>query len=305
MKTELYNVDAQAINSAFIEKIESGRTKEAADEFSLFVRAYMREEEIVQSILPPRLVTEDQLDRDVFSDEPKIIVEKEIDSTATYVPFKGSGKNRWYKGDRYEVFFGKVESNRFSKSKFQLMTYRHDIRKLLADNSVFDIGDQVDIKFFDLCSDIITAAPAQQQAVSGGFTLTNVKLMMQNHIQRKQPLGCFVMTKSLYAETLDWPATTVGDDIAKEKFRNGIDDGLQLFGVPVKTTIKNNIVADTDCWLFSPAGQGDSRNYLGHYFYLQEPTLFIKQEADIITFWTYSAPGLGIAGTEGVTYASF
>lgn len=305
MKTELYNVDSQVVNRAFVEKIESGRIKEAADEFSLFVRAKMREEEIVQSILPPMLVTEDQLDRDVNTDEPKVIVEKEIDSVATYVPFKGSGRNRWYTGDRYEVFFGKVESERFNKSKFQLMSYRHDIRKLLADNSVFDIGDQVDTKFFALCEDVMTANPTQDLSPTGGFTPTNVKLMIQNMLSRKIPLGHFVMTKSLYAETLDWPATSISDDIAKEKFRQGIDDELQLFGVPVKTTIKNDIVSDTDAWLFGPAGQGDTRNYLGHYFYLQEPTLFIKQEADIITFWTYSAPGIGISGTAAITRASF
>lgn len=301
MKTELYNVDAQVVNRGFVEKIEQGRIKEAADEFSLFVRAKVREEEIVQSILPPMLVTEDQLDRDVDSDEPKIIVEKEIDSVATYVPFTGSAKNRWYTGDKAEVFFGKVESPHFVKSKFQLMTYRHDIRKLLADNSVFDIGDQVDTKFFSLCDDIITANPSQLETPAGGLTPTNMKLLMQNMLQRKIPIGAFVMTKSTYADTLDWPATTVSDEIAKEKFRQGIDDSLTVFGVPVKTTIKNDIVTDGHVWLFAPAGQGDSKNYLGHYFYLQEPTLFIKQEADMISFWTYSAPGIGITGTSGVS----
>jgi len=29
--------------------------------------------------------------------------------------------------------------------------------------------------------------------------------------------------------------------------------------------------------------------------------LFIKQEADIITFWSYSAPGIGIGNTNAIT----
>ena len=73
-----------------------------------------------------------------------------------------------------------------------------------------------------------------------------------------------------------------------------MDGEDKLFGVPVITTIKNDIVEDNEIYLFAP------QNYLGNFFLLQDATLFIKQEADMIEFWSYSAPGIGIGNAKSI-----
>ena len=80
---------AQYINSNFVRKIEEGRVKEAEAAGTTFIRKKMREDSVARKILTPVTLTEDELDRALESDQPQKIVEKEPDSTATYVPFKG------------------------------------------------------------------------------------------------------------------------------------------------------------------------------------------------------------------------
>ena len=92
-------------------------------------------------------------------------IEKEPDSTATFVTFKGSGQRTFFRGPRYSVFFGKIESQHFMKSKFELLTYQNDIRKILTDNSVKDMADIEDRKFIETIESSLSDAG---HAFSGG-----------------------------------------------------------------------------------------------------------------------------------------
>lgn len=297
-KTETEKVSAQFINSNFVRKLEQGRVKEATEEGSAFIRTKMRQEAFTREILPPVLLADDEIDRDENTDQPKKIVEKEPDSVATFVPFYGTGPRTLFRGERYAVFFGKTESQRFRKSKFELMTYQNDIRKILSDNSVKDMADQEDIKFLGTCNSILAAAPAQVVSAAG-FNSAAFKRGFQNMVSRRIPIGKILMTKQTYYEALDLPATSVGDDIASAHYREGIEKEERLWGLPVISTIKTDILtpqggANHSVYIFAP------ENFLGNFFLLQDATLFIKQEADMIYFHSYAAPGIGIGNTNSI-----
>ena len=174
------------------------------------------------------------------------------------------------------------------------MTYQNDIRKILSDNAVKDMADQEDSRFYSTLDDIITANPGQALAPAGGLVAGNVRAAMQNLYSRKIPIGKMLMTKELYLETLDLPATSVGDDVASRHYDDGTEAEEKLWGVPVITTIKNDIIPANEFWIFGP------ENYLGNFYLLQDATLFIKQEADMIEFWSYAAPGIGIGNTAAM-----
>ena len=288
---ETERVSAQLINSSFVRKLEEGRVKEAQAEGSAFIRKKLRQESFARELLPPVLLSDDEIDRDENTDLPKKIVEIEPDSVATFVPFKGTGRRTWFKGPRYSVYFGKTESERFTKSKFELMTYQNDIRKILADNSVKDMADQEDERLYATLDEIITANPGQALNPAGGLTASNVRQAIQNLYSRKIPVGKILMTKELQVEVLDLPATSVGDDVASRHYTDGAENEEKLWGIPVITTIKNDIIPANEFWVFGP------ENFLGNFFLLQDATLFIKQEADLIEFWSYAAPGIGIGNT--------
>jgi len=303
-KTQTQQVSAQFINSNFVRKISDGRTKEAEAEGTAFIRQKLRQESFAREIIEPVMLADDEIDRDENTDQPKKIVEKEPNSVATFVPFSGSATRTWFRGGRFAVYFGKTESQRFSKNKFELMTYQNDIRKILSDNSVKDMADQEDTKFTDTVNAII-AANSAQLTVASAFTSSAFKLGFQAVVNRLQPIGKILMTKSLYYEALDLPATSVGNDVASRHYDLGIEAEEKLWGIPVVSTIKRSIVDDTvgetrrSAYVFSP------QNYLGVFFLLQDATLYIEQRADILTFWSYAAPGIGIGNTLSMQRIDF
>jgi len=294
-------VTAQYINSNFVRKIEEGRTKEAEAESSAFIRDKLRQEAAVRELIIPQGISEEEIDRDEFTDQPKKIVDKEPDSVATFVQFQGTGRRTWFRGKRYAVYFGKVESQRFTKSKFELMTYTSDIRKILSDNSVKDMADEEDKKFYELVNDIIVAA-AGAQTTTGPFQSATFKAAMQSLLDRRRPVGKLLMTKSRYMDAIDLPATTVGDVIAQRHFDEGIEASQKLWGLPVVTTIKSDIYPGNKAWVFSPQMPN---NFLGNFFLLQDATLYIKQEAAIISFWSYEALGIGIGNRLSMQEITF
>jgi len=317
-------ISAQYINSNFVRKIEDGRIKEAEAAGSTFLRKRMREDSVARKILTPVTLTEDELDRALDTDQPQKIVEKEPDSTATYVPFKGSGELSWFYGPRYAVRFGKVESQKFTKSKFELMTYRNDIRKILSDNSVKDMASEEDKKFMStLRAGIAKDAGSianQQIYATVGFTTAAFKAMFQRLVIAKKPIGKMLMSKHMFYNALTLPASEIGFNASTRQYDQGVEGKDNLWGVPAITTIKcqdasintagtgdlanydllgngltgENILYRNEVFLFAP------ENWLGNFFLLQDATLFIKQEADLIQFWSYSAPGIGIGQTDAV-----
>jgi hypothetical protein len=297
-RTETEKVSAQFINSNFVRKLEQGRVKEATEEGSAFIRTKLRQEAFVREILPPVLLADDEIDRDENTDQPKKIIEKEPDSVATFVPFYGTGPRTVFRGPRYAVFFGKTESQRFRKSKFELMTYQNDIRKILSDNSVKDMADQEDLKFISTVNSVLAAAPSQVVGAAS-FNSAAFKAGFQNLVGRRLPIGKVLMTKKTYYEALDLPATSVGNDVASAHYNEGIEKEERLFGIPVVSTIKTDILAPVggashSVYVFAP------ENFFGNFFLLQDATLFIKQEADMIHFHSYAAPGIGIGNTASV-----
>jgi hypothetical protein len=290
-QTETKEVSAQLINSNWVRKLEEGRVKEAQDEGSAFIRLKVRQESFAREVINPILLGDDEIDRDENTDQPKKIVEKEPDSVATFVTFQGTGPRTWFKGPRYAVKFGKTESQRFTKNKFELMTYQNDIRKILSDNSVKDMSDEEDKKFIVTIDDLVALNPAVQLTASPAFNSTAFRKCFQAMVRRRQPIGKILMTKELYYEALDLPATSVGDDVASRHYDEGIEDEEKLWGMPVISTIKGDILNPKKFYVFAP------ENFLGNFFLLQDATLYIKQEADIIEFWSYAAPGIGIGNS--------
>ena len=301
--TETPQMSAQFINHAFVRKIESGQIKEAAVEGSAFIREKVRQESFAREIIVPVGLQDDEVDRSEDTDEPKKIIEKEPSSIATFVPITGAGPRVWFRGPRYVIKFGKIVSQVFTKSKYQLMTYQNDIRKILSDNSVKDMADQEDIKFLKTVAAIISFNPAQRTAAPA-FNSTPFKRAFQAMASRRRPVGKILLTKELFYEAMDLPATSVGNAIAETHYRENIEKEERLFGIPVISTVKSDVIASVtgsarSAFVFSP------ENFLGNFFLLQDATLFIKQEADIVTFYSYEFLGMGIGNRLSMQQIDF
>lgn len=292
--TETVNV--QFVNQSFLDKLDQGMTKEAGVAMSAFVRQKLREDGFTRKILPFQPITAAELDRQL-TEEPTVICEKEPDSVAATLPFLGRSKIRYWTTPRYPVTFQKIASDNFKKSKFELMTYRTDIRTVLQENSVKDIQEQEDVGFYNNIVAMATAA-SNVHTLAGGFTKANFLAGIKKMIQNKLPVGCVLMSQSLYNDFLTFPATEIGSDAASSLWMG--QASLQApFGYKIITSIKKDILPSNRMVVFAP------NQYLGQAYSLSEATLFLKVEADMIEFHTYESVGVGIGNVNGAVVIDF
>ena len=292
--TETVNI--QFLNQSFLDKVDQGMTKEAGVAMSAFVRQKLREDGCTRKILPPKPITAAELDRQL-TEEPTVIVEKEPDSIAANMPFLGRSEIRYFKGARYPVTFQKISSADFRKSKFELATYRTDIRTVLQENSIKDLQAAEDLNFYN---NVIAMATANSNVhtISGGFTKANLLNGVKKLLEKKLPVGCILMTQSMYTDLLSFPATEVGSPAASELMR-GQATLDTFFGYKIITTNKSDILPTNQAIVFAP------ENYLGQFYTLQDATVFLKVEKDMLEWSTYESLGVGIGNVNGAAVLNF
>jgi len=292
--TETTNV--QFLNQSFLDKIDQGMTKEAGVAMSAFVRQKLREDGFARKILPPTPVTAAELDRQL-TEEPTIIVEKEPDSIAATMPFLGRAPIRYWTTPRYPVTFQKISSQNFKKSKFELATYRTDIRTVLQENSIKDMQKIEDKGFYN---NIVTVATANSNvfSISGGFTKSNFLAGVKKMLEKQLPVGCILMTQSMYNDLLAFPSTDIGSPAASDLFlgKAQLDNA---FGYKIITTNKSDILPTNRAIVFAPP------EYLGQFYTLADATVFLKAEKDMIEFEAYEALGIGLGNVNGAVVLDF
>lgn len=300
-----YNVETmnvQFLNQAFIDKIDQGLEKEAGAAMSAFVRQKLREDGFTRKVLTPQTITASDLDRGL-DDQPRVIVEKEPDSVAASMSLSGKTEVRYFRGSRYEVPFYKISSQRFKKSKFELATYKTDIRQILQDNSVKDIQKQEDENFIAGLKAIQTEARGAAFVTPTGDRVTD-KLMelVKTLVTDEQKPSKILMSHQLYLTMLREPATQLGDAVASEHFKSGSMEGF--YGFDIVTSNKAGILSSDGVKKGDLVAVFAPETYLGQFYSLQEPTVFLKAEADMIEFETYESIGIGIGNVKGFVLGS-
>ncbi len=307
-------VNTQFVNQQFIDKINSGMEKEAGAAMSAFVRQKLREEGFTRKILTPQTVTSADLDRDL-TDQPRVIVEKEPDSVAASIALSANGEIRYFKGERYEVPFYKIESDTFTKSKYELATYKTDIRQVLQDNSVKDLQKEEDVNFWNSVTTISTANSnvLEYDSVNESidFGVKSLMDLVNLIVDNFQKPGKILLPYKLYLKLISRKSVVIGDIAASDLFRGG--DQTNFYGFELITTNKSDILQSgiVDSSAAPTARPGDMcavfapEQYLGQFYALQEPTVFLKTEKDMVEFTTYESVGVGIGNVNGMAVAQY
>ena len=139
--------DVQVLNEAFFDQLATpGMEKNALDSVNEFTRVRVREDGFYRRIVPPVQVSNDDLDRQVDTDKPVIVVDKEPGSPAAIsIPFATLPINVYIRGPRYRVMFDRIVTPRFVKDIDELRTWQMDIRQVLSDNAIKDMLAEEDI----------------------------------------------------------------------------------------------------------------------------------------------------------------
>ena len=179
------------------------------------------------------------------------------------------------------------------------MTIRMPITDWLKENQVKMIQEEEDSKFIDTLNEIVADNAAEQAVSVATSTAANTfkdafAEGMKAMIRMRLPLGKVLMHKNTYIDSLKLKTEDIGFAPQEARFNRGVEGEETFLGLPVVTTIKDNLVKENEIFFFTQP------EFFIKFFFLQDATLFMKTEADLIHFHTYESPGLGIGNTKGV-----
>jgi len=300
------------INDTVIDKLvsdDSSLRKEAQDAINDYTRLKMREDGFWRRILPPVTITNDQLDRQVDTDKPVKVVDKEPDSPgAISVPFATLPINRYIRGPRYRVMFDRILTPKFTKDVDELRTYDMDIRQILSDNSIKDMLAEEDGKAIATINSLLIGAnviipetgTAQYVTIAGGVTRDTMAEAMKvlPRSSRHLNVATVLINNVTIWDIVKFGRDEVGGDLSEELFKTGFSE-RELMGVRWIITIKRDLVPDSTVFLFAEP------KFMGKFFVLEDTTMYIDRRAYMLEFFAYESIGSAIANVAAVGRVDF
>jgi hypothetical protein len=300
----------QVLNEELFAQLETpGMEKNALDAVNEFTRVRVREDGFYRKIIPPVQVSNDDLDRQVDTDKPVVVVDKEPGSPAAIsIPFATLPINVYIRGPRYRVMFDRIVTPRFVKDIDELRTWQMDIRQVLSDNAIKDMLAEEDSKFLTAVNTALvganqivpTSGVIQWETIWGGISRDTVQESLK--IMPKTPshleVNTVLVNNVTIREILKWGYDEAGGDMSGTFLKNGWSE-IELMDVKWIVTIKRNLVPDDSMYFF-----GDPR-FIGKSYLLEDTTMHIKREAYMIEFFAYETIGGTIGHTGGLSRADF
>lgn len=144
-------IDASEFNSLFGEAMNRGgeALEKVGEVTGLYIQDKLRENSFARKILPPQTVTTAELTRNINDEGLAYIDDIEPDSLAMRINFRGEPEKTYIEGKRYEIRMSTVSSDKFQKSEQELRSYRMPLTKIIEQNTIKDMQEQIDKTFMD------------------------------------------------------------------------------------------------------------------------------------------------------------
>lgn len=312
MPAALTQEQAKQISANLFDKLASTDPmiqKEAVDGINEFTRTRMREDSFMNRIMPSQPISNDELDRNVSTDKPIKVIDKEPDSPAAItIPFATLPMNLYIRGNRYLVMMDRIVTPRFTKDVDELRTWVMDIRQVLSDNAIKDMLAELDGKFIFAVNTALvganvvlpTSGKAQYQTIPGGITRDS--LWDAFKVQGDTPFSLEVNTVLVNHITIKDVAKLgrdeMGGDLSVDIMKNGWTE-KNFMGVPWIITIKKDLVPTGHMYTFADP------KFIGKHFELEPTTMYVRREAFMIEFFSYRTGGATLGHTGGFAHISF
>lgn len=312
MSQTMTQEESKLINEALFEKLSSRDPvleKQAIDAVNDFTRTKMREDGFYRRIMPPLPISNDELDRQVDTDKPVKVVDKEPDSPAAIsIPFATLPQNLYIRGPRYRVMFDRIVTPRFTKDVDELRTWIMDIRQVLSDNAIKDMLAEEDGKFLLTVNSAMvgqdltvpTSGTVQWQSLAGGITRDTLwdSFKQMPNTPSNLEVHVVLINNITIKEIAKFGRTEMGGDLSVDIMRNGWTL-RQFMGVDWIITIKKDLVPTDTMFHFADP------KFIGKSYELEASTMYLRREAYFLEFFAYETMGGSIGHTSGLTRTDF
>lgn len=300
----------QLLNEAVFESLSTpGQEKVAIDAVNDFTRTRMREDGFYRKIIPPLQIANDELDRQVDTDLPVKVVDKEPDSPAAIsIPLATLPTNLYIRGPRYRVMFDRIVTPRFTKDVDSLRTWVMDIRQVLSDNAIKDMLAEEDSKFLTAVNAALVGAgqtvpwsgSVQWEIIDGSITrdtLLDAFKIMPRTISHLEVATVLINNVSI-KEVQKFGRDEMGGDFSQDVLKNGWSTA-QFMNADWIITIKRDLVPDDYLYMFA------NPKFIGKSYSLEDTTMYVKREAYLLDFFAYETNGGSIGNSSSIAIAQF
>lgn len=336
------NIPSKLINDKFLGLVHAGEMEKAAAVATDFTRLTIREEALVPKILPITSITHADCHKQIDTDEPTIIVEKEVSNPLSVsVGYGTLPKNHIMKGSKYRIDIARVISPQYVQDVVRLEGYDHDVRNMFKENAIKDHMTEYDRKFFEAVDAICTQTNPGVNLVSPitgkcqyndftvkasnsfqngngtvvapeyGFTVENLvdaqKVLRTGFTAGGGAMGQEETPIRLPLEMIVMNANTASEYMKLPHTVVG-DFSTEVFknGLDAVTNImgvKHLITLKDDIIKDGYAYYFSSPEYIGKFVELEAPTMFVDKRAFMIEFFLYSSIGCTIGNAFSVAKA--
>lgn len=286
--------------SRFLDKVATDSGREVvASQFTNIIREKLREDSFLHNFIPPEEVTMDNrfIQRSLDEQDESIyyLVYKEptvSPGAAQYYSFQGTGESEYIYGRKVPIKIGKIGTRKFEKSEDELQQYAGiGLIELIEQNAAKELAKLQDKIFIDLIRNAVKSNGLDLSSGGVGINKQNWIDLWNAPLQVPVKPVVALMTETTYNNFFKQGVEVFGDAATSEIFMNGFKY-KSLFGYPVVTTIKNDIVDDNEVFVF-PAPE-----FLGKVVVLHDTKFTVKKEDEIVSWWCTKQWGIGIINTS-------
>lgn len=273
--------------------------KVAAESGSSYIRMQVFEEGFTRRILPAEAISYGELS-EFFTDVPGKIIEVEApQSVAASGPFDRAMPTQYYFAPKAGVFFYDIKTPKFQKNIKTLNTYKMDLRRMIMDNALKSITKQEDWDFIQLTKEALGAGGLEVK-LSGGLNRNSIVEIAKIMGKQNLPQGTALTNFSTFMDFCKLGRNAWGGDGAEKTLREGADGMGEavMCGVKFISTYKSDIVNDNIIYLYTQP------DYLGRFYELEQPTMYVEKKQDRITCEAMETIGMTIVNTRGVAAVS-
>jgi len=308
------NPDIQLTNQKILDQITSGQEKQAAENFNKFLRVRAREDGFTREIMPPEPITPSQLTKQIDTDMPAVVLDKEPNSTAAYsVPFGTGASGAAMVGPRYRITMHRLATDQFSADVERLKTYDMDLKEVFSALLLKDLMDEEDRKFISLVDTLVgdlndtTVANTRLTNTSAlGFitagTVSRESLAHArgglNATDNAIPVSKSLVNVLFLDKVAALDRTDLGGDLAEDVFVNAWTKE-NIMGIPTLATTKHSLVPNNTQYLFG------APKYLGKFLVPNDLTVSFKTEDYNILLRAYEMIGCAIGNEAAVAKVQY
>lgn len=273
-----------------------------------YIRPFNREMEFANQILTPKPHTDEEVVPSTEHDMPMIMIEIEPASPGAMVVDFGYAPPTFYPyGQRITVAYQMQMTERVVKNVIELRSYAYRFRQAVTDLSSLQLAAQRDARFMRavrrLLGVVNTALPysGQPNNVDYGSNMTHDIWNRFLDIPTEHPNKLTTATVLTNTLNMKWLKSMIvntfqGTELAASVWNKAFETVVTGDnGVRIVATIKDALVGRNEYLGFA------AENRLGRYSVLQEPTMVVKNEGQLISFYQWEALLMALVNPTGVS----